>query len=125
MPNSKDKSASIAKFLCALSTTFHKEFSGINSQVTVDIICMVVAHQTEPHLTVKTLFKSLPHSDMGIRYRFNQLVQEGYIELHNGSADTRIKFVKPAQKLLDKFTTIVNLFYTDLLSNTSNTLPKN
>jgi len=112
------KSANVAKFISTLSAALHREFYGINSQITVDIICMVVAHQREPHLTVKTLFKSLPYSDMGIRYRFNQLIQDGYIELHNGNEDTRIKFVKPTPKLLDKFIKIVNLFDINLLSNT-------
>jgi hypothetical protein len=113
MTANKEKSASVAKLISALNTVFHKEFSGSNSQITIDIICLVVTNQNEPHLTVNNLFKSLPYSDMGIRYRFNRLIKDGYIELHNGSTDTRIKFVKPTQKLLDKFYKVVHVFYTN------------
>jgi hypothetical protein len=110
MTNNIEKCTEFARSISAVNTFFHKEFSGINSQITIDIICLVVAHQIEPHLTVKNLFESLPYSDMGIRYRFNRLIKDGYIELHNGSSDTRVKFVKPSQKLLDKFTKIVHIF---------------
>ena len=114
MTDNIKKCTDIARSIRTVNTFFHKEFSGLNSQITIDIICLVVAHQIEPHLTVKNLFESLPQSDMGIRYRFNRLIKDGYIELHNGSSDTRIKFVKPSQKLLDKFSKIVHIFDTKL-----------
>ena len=53
-------------------------------------------------LTVKSLFTELPYSDMGIRYHFNKLIKSGWIELHNGDIDQRIKRVKPTEKLVQK-----------------------
>ncbi len=53
-------------------------------------------------LTVKALFASLPYSDMGIRYHFKKLISTGWLELHNGDKDTRIKRVKASQKLVKR-----------------------
>ena len=54
-------------------------------------------------LTVKALFASLPYSDMGIRYHFKKLLADGWLELDNGTIDTRIKKVKASQKLNQRF----------------------
>lgn len=51
-------------------------------------------------LTVKSLFASLPYSTMGIRYHFKKLLADGWIELHNGDKDTRVKRVRVTNKLL-------------------------
>lgn len=59
-------------------------------------------------LTVKALFASLPYSDMGIRYHFDKLVKTGWIELHNGDKDNRIKRVKPSEKLSKRFFLLTN-----------------
>lgn len=53
-------------------------------------------------LTVKALFATLPYSDMGIRYHFKKLITTGWIELHNGDKDTRIKRVKASSKLIKR-----------------------
>lgn len=53
-------------------------------------------------LTVKALFASLPYSDMGIRYHFKKLLDQGWLELQVGEIDTRIKRVKPSMKLIEK-----------------------
>lgn len=53
-------------------------------------------------LTVKALFATLPYSDMGIRYHFKKLITSGWLELHNGDKDTRIKRVKASSKLVKR-----------------------
>jgi hypothetical protein len=50
-------------------------------------------------LTIKSLFASLPYSDMGIRHHFKKLLGENWIELHNGDKDSRLKRVRATEKL--------------------------
>lgn len=64
--------------------------------------------QNGEDLTVKALFASLPYSDMGIRHHFKKLLDEGWIELHNGDKDSRLKRVRATNKLKE------NLFNLDL-----------
>ena len=54
-------------------------------------------------ITVKVLFASLPYSDMGMRYHFRKLVNDGWIELHTSAKDLRVKEILPSQKLLSHF----------------------
>lgn len=69
-----------------------------------DILLAVIRGNSEgEELTVKALFTTLPYSDMGIRYHFRTLIKSGWIELHNGDKDTRIKRVKPTEKLIKRF----------------------
>lgn len=44
---------------------------------------------------------------MGIRYHFRTLIKNGWIELHNGDKDTRVRRVKPTEKLTEQFTLLV------------------
>ena len=69
---------------------------------------VVKAVEADNELTVKALFASLPYSDMGIRYHFDKLVKTGWIELHSGDIDTRIKRVKPSEKLSKRFSLLSN-----------------
>lgn len=75
-----------------------------HSFIPFDILLMVVRGSAEGEdLTVKALFTALPYSDMGIRYHFRTLIKNGWIELHNGDKDTRIRRVKPTEKLVKRF----------------------
>jgi len=75
-----------------------------HSFIPFDILLAVVKSNAEgDDLTVKALFTALPYSDMGIRYHFRTLIKSGWIELHNGDKDTRIRRVKPTDKLLKRF----------------------
>ena len=54
-------------------------------------------------LTVKRLFATLPYSSTGVRYHFERLLNDGWLELDDGINDKRIKIVKPSPKLIDTF----------------------
>ena len=75
-----------------------------HSFIPYDILVAVVEHFTNnKELTVKALFASLPYSDMGLRYHFRKLVQNGWIELHAIDGDARVKQIKPTEKLTKHF----------------------
>ncbi len=75
-----------------------------HSFIPFDILLTVVRGNAEGEdLTVKALFTALPYSDMGIRYHFRTLIKNGWIELHNGDKDTRIRRVRPTEKLIKRF----------------------
>lgn len=75
-----------------------------HSFIPYDILLAVIkGDEFGNDLTVKALFASLPHSDMGIRYHFKRLIESGWIHLHNGDKDTRIKRVAATDKLTKRF----------------------
>lgn len=75
-----------------------------HSFIPFDILLAVVrGDKLGNDLTVKALFASLPYSDMGIRYHFRKLIKDGWIELHNGDKDTRVKRVSATEKLTKQF----------------------
>jgi hypothetical protein len=75
-----------------------------HSFIPFDILLAVIKGSEDGEdLTVKALFANLPYSDMGIRYHFRTLIKNGWIELHNGDKDTRIRRVKPTEKLVKRF----------------------
>jgi len=57
--------------------------------------------------TVKSLFASLPYSDMGTRPHFNNLVSSGWIDLVSSEKDTRMKICRPTDKFNNRFEKIV------------------
>lgn len=92
-----DKLTEIRKITMALLPVGH-------SFIPFDILLSVIRGSSMgEELTVKGLFTGLPYSDMGIRYHFRTLIKNGWIELHNGDKDTRIKRVKPTEKLIKRF----------------------
>ena len=48
--------------------------------------------------TVKSLFASIPYSDMGIRYHVRKLLEDGWMELRPSNADKRTKICVPTAK---------------------------
>ena len=48
--------------------------------------------------TVKSLFASIPYSDMGIRYHLRKLLDDGWLELKPAPADKRTKVCVPTAK---------------------------
>ncbi len=71
-----------------------------HSLIPLDILLTVYCgNQQGEDLTVKSLFASLPYSDMGIRHHFKKLIDENWIELHNGDKDSRLKRVRATEKL--------------------------
>lgn len=75
-----------------------------HSFIPYDILLYLFHCQSiEETLTVKSLFASLPYSDMGTRYHFNRLVANGWIELVANEKDTRMKVCRPTDKFISRF----------------------
>lgn len=75
-----------------------------NSFLPLDILLAVLRESSKNELlTVKRLFASLPHSHTGLRYHFDKLLVEGWLELEAVDCDKRIKIVKPTVKLTTQF----------------------
>lgn len=86
-----------------------------HSFIPYDILVTVVDNFTNnKELTVKALFATLPYSDMGLRYHFRKLIDNGWIELHAVSGDARVKQVKPTDKLSKQFSLLSNILSTQL-----------
>lgn len=86
-----------------------------HSFIPYDILVTVVDSFTNnKELTVKALFATLPYSDMGLRYHFRKLIDNGWIELHAVSGDARVKQVKPTDKLSKQFALLSNILSTQL-----------
>lgn len=76
-----------------------------HSLIPLDILLTVFCGGLDgQELTVKGLFASLPYSDMGIRHHFKKLIEENWIELHNGDKDSRLKRVRASEKLKENLT---------------------
>ncbi len=75
----------------------------VESLVALDILLAAAKiGLASENVTVKTFFRQLPHSEMGIRYQFNKLVKDGWIELDRFGPDARTKYVRPSSRLLEK-----------------------
>jgi hypothetical protein len=80
-----------------------------HSFIPYDILITVVdSHTNNKELTVKALFASLPYSDMGLRYHFRKLLNDGWIELQPMNGDKRVKQIKPSEKLSNQFELFLN-----------------
>jgi len=74
-----------------------------HSFIPYDILLVVAnTHMSKKPLTIKSLFASLPYSDMGTRYHFNHLKNNGWIELVTDKNDSRNKLCKPSKKFHSK-----------------------
>lgn len=81
-----------------------------NSLIAYDLILLLSIHNySQGHITVKQLFKSLPHSATAIRYHYTRFINDGWIELYLNSKDKRVKFVRPTQKFIE----IINAYTKD------------
>jgi hypothetical protein len=75
-----------------------------HSFIPYDILLLIAtSHIAQKPLTVKSLFTSLPYSDMGTRYHFNRLKNNGWIELVVDTKDGRNKLCKPTKKFQTRF----------------------
>lgn len=80
-----------------------------HSFIPYDILITVVeSHTNNEELTVKALFASLPYSDMGLRYHFRKLLNDGWIELQPMNGDKRAKQIMPTEKLSNQFELFLN-----------------
>ena len=62
------------------------------------LINLYLYKQQGEELTVKSLFASIPFSDMGIRYHLRRLLRDGWIELQPSIRDKRTKVCVPTAK---------------------------
>jgi len=105
-PSVEIKSAKLLKKTREITST-HLPIG--HSFIPYDILLhVVVSHLTKKKLTVKSLFASLPYSDMGTRYHFKRLVDNGWIRLAADKNDSRNKTCHSTKKLQDKFRLISN-----------------
>lgn len=75
-----------------------------NSLLALDILVVVMKSDGGGELlTVKRLFATLPYSSTGVRYHFERLLNDGWLEFDHDANDRRIKVVKPSHKLIDTF----------------------
>ena len=96
-----------AQELAAVIRTFrhirdlsHEHLPVDHSFIPYDILLQVCAsHAANERISVKGLFSKLPFSDMGIRYHFDRLVKDGWIELTPDQTDGRVKLAVPSERL--------------------------
>lgn len=75
-----------------------------HSLIPLDILLTVLkGNENGDDLKIKELFANLPYSDMGIRYHLRTLIKNGWLSLHNGDKDTRVKRIKATDKLIERF----------------------
>ena len=105
----------VSQHYCVVSALVFIRKQSINhlpighSFIPYDILITVVeSHTNNEELTVKALFASLPYSDMGLRYHFRKLLNDGWIELQPMNRDKRVKQIKPTEKLSNQFGLFLN-----------------
>ncbi len=89
----------------------HEHLPVDHSFIPYDILLQVCAsHAANERISVKGLFSKLPFSDMGIRYHFDRLVKDGWIELTPDQTDGRVKLAVPSERLLERFRAVVESY---------------
>jgi hypothetical protein len=70
-----------------------------NSLIPLDLLLVAAAGNDLGHHSVKSLFISLQHSSMGLRYHFQKLIDLNLLELYFSEEDKRVKIVVPSNLL--------------------------
>ena len=55
------------------------------------LVCLYKSHVTQEQVNLKEFFLQFKHSEMGVRYHLNQLMDDGWISLAENPADKRSK----------------------------------
>lgn len=93
--------------ILSLRQSFQKYLPIENSLIAYDLILLLSIHNySKGHITVKQLFKSLPHSTTAIRYHYTRFINDGWIEVYSNLEDKRVKFVRPTQKFIE----VINVY---------------
>ena len=72
-----------------------------NSLIPLDLLIQIALSDiVDEELSIKSLFSSIPHSEMGIRYHLRRLLEDGWVEIHTKRHDRRTKFVTSKPILL-------------------------
>jgi DNA-binding MarR family transcriptional regulator len=62
------------------------------------LLNLYMSQQRGEEPSVKSLFASIPYSDMGIRYHLRKLMDDGWMELKPSATDKRTKVCVPTAK---------------------------
>jgi hypothetical protein len=91
-----------AQKLLELRYEISKNFPIENSLIPLDLLLFAALGNNLGDHTVKSLFISLPHSNMGLRYYFQELIELNLLALHKSEEDKRIKIVTPSDLLKEQ-----------------------
>lgn len=84
------------KKFCEVSATYLPLGGSLIAQSLM--LNLFLSHHRKEVLTVKSLFAGIPYSDMGIRYHFRRLVDDGWVELKPSTEDKRTRLCVPTAK---------------------------
>ena len=99
--------AEILRLMRAIRRASRSNLPVDSSFIPFDILLNLLQfHQENQPVSIKTLFASLPYSDMGVRYHFRRLVKNGWVKLEQSPFDSRSKICVPTEKLLSSFSSI-------------------
>jgi len=100
----------VAKLLMHVRRSVLHNFPIGNSSIAFDMALVLFANSArgrEP-MNIKSLFGNLPYSDMGMRYHLNALIRDGWVVIDKSVKDSRSRLVRPTEKLLDRFDSVVH-----------------
>jgi Winged helix-turn-helix DNA-binding len=101
--------SSTSKTLVAIRLIIKTKLPYVKSNITFDLILSLIdAFENNEEISVQELFLRCGHSTMGIRYHFNELIEDGWIGLYKNFRDQRVKCPYPTQKLLDSVYQVVS-----------------
>lgn len=77
-----------------------------HSFIPFDLLLQVYLRDSDrakpPH-NIKSLFASLPHSEMGMRYHLKRLIDGCWVSLRKSDSDPRVKLILPTSKTRERF----------------------
>lgn len=100
---------SALKVLIAFRELQAKNLKIGHSLIPLDILLTVYQHSADDPLhaiNLKTLFNSLPYSDMGIRNHLNRLVDQHWLKVQADPDDKRSKKISLTRKSVERFQAI-------------------
>lgn len=98
--------------LMAVRKVWMTHFPFCRSMISLDIVLMILnAKLKDEEMGVKASFTSMGFSDTGIRYHFDALVNDGWVDIHHSTMDKRRKYCMPSKQLEEVFAlAAVNLY---------------
>jgi hypothetical protein len=72
------------------------------------LLNLYLSQQRGESQTVKSLFATIPFSDMGIRYHLRKLIDAGWLELKPSEIDKRTKVCSPTSKFDRAWAAVLN-----------------
>lgn len=104
MSNSSFNHNDAIEHLLAVRQVLRMHFPFCKSMISLDIVLVILnANLKSEDIIVKALFASMGFSRTGIRYHFDALVNDGWVDIHQSTSDRRLKYCKPSKQLEDMF----------------------